>query len=622
MKAFVPIALGIVVVLFISGCISGLDAESLAKASPIVQDFLEDHPNAEILATYFTENQSEMMLAEIREECANPLLEAVESYRVRFTDKDTGFNAVVWIDWEERRVICAFKKGEGSDVIENCTSHAEAKCYGQHVYWFDSCGYKEEKKEYCEYGCENETCKPAEGCKSHAEYKCYGEHVYWFDSCGHKQEKKEYCQYGCELGFCKNKTIEECYDSDGGKDYHVKGYVVYDEDKKWDTCENDKIINEVYCCDGLEASVICTTTYECPYKCENGVCINQTINCTDHSYYKCYDGDVYWHDSCDNREDRKEDCLYGCENGVCMNQTINCTSHHEYRCYDQHVYWYDSCDTREGMKEQCEHGCESGACVIPALEQLTSGFEHYTPRWSPDGDKLSFHTSGCQEAWIMNSDGSNQIQLTDTYCCVPGDWSPDGTIVYTNGTTVADVYIYTMNSDGSNNTMVSDPGSGGLSDFSPDGTSIAFEIYTGNNRDIWVMNSDGSNLTRLTTHTASDWYPVYSPNGSKILFGSDRSGNGDIWIMEADGNNQKQLTSTPWYELTCGWSPDGDKIVYASDETGNYDIWVINVNGTGKTQLTTNSARDVHPVWSPDGTKIAFQSDRSGNNQIWVMTIV
>ena len=46
-------------------------------------------------------------------------------------------------------------------------------------------------------------------------------------------------------------------------------------------------------------------------------CQNQTCqqNCVSHSYYECYNGDIWWYDSCGSIEDMKEACAYGCTNG-------------------------------------------------------------------------------------------------------------------------------------------------------------------------------------------------------------------------------------------------------------------------------------------------------------------
>jgi hypothetical protein len=216
-------------VILVSGCI-GLDPEALAKSNSMIQQFLSDHPNAEIKVTHFTADQAKNIMDQIRKDCDNPYLDEKEFYRVNIKDPDTDFYAIVWIDWGTKTIECVFKIGtEGKTVekpkpkLENCTEHAYFKCYNGHIYWFSSCGTVQEKKEYCNNGCSGERCLGE--CKSSAESRCYGDNVYLFDSCGNKQEKKEYCQFGCENGFCKTrppdlKTCEEV----GGYCIRPSGY--------------------------------------------------------------------------------------------------------------------------------------------------------------------------------------------------------------------------------------------------------------------------------------------------------------------------------------------------------------------------------------------------------------
>jgi len=50
-------------------------------------------------------------------------------------------------------------------------------------------------------------------------------------------------------------------------------------------------------------------------------------SCTPHAYYGCDSGHVYWYDSCDGREEKKEDCgAAGCcqDDGACMMETFPC----------------------------------------------------------------------------------------------------------------------------------------------------------------------------------------------------------------------------------------------------------------------------------------------------------
>lgn len=42
--------------------------------------------------------------------------------------------------------------------VENCSSHSYQQCSGNYLYWYDSCGNREEGQ-YCENGCYNNQCK-------------------------------------------------------------------------------------------------------------------------------------------------------------------------------------------------------------------------------------------------------------------------------------------------------------------------------------------------------------------------------------------------------------------------------------------------------------------------------
>ena len=110
-----------------------------------------------------------------------------------------------------------------------------------------------------------------------------------------------------------------------------------------------------------------------------------------------------------------------------------------------------------------------------------------SPKWSPDGNNIAFvsNRDGQSQIFVMNSDGTNEIPLTvnDAQNYQPS-WSPDGTkIVFLSNRddpnrAIDDYFpaeIYIMNSDGSNQIRLTN------NDFhdyepslSPDGTEIVF----------------------------------------------------------------------------------------------------------------------------------------------------
>ena len=119
---------------------------------------------------------------------------------------------------------------------------------------------------------------------------------------------------------------------------------------------------------------------------------------TEHDSYTCYNNDIYWYDSNNQRSDKKEDCgSLGCVTGgeACRSEpeckTKNqacipglgqcCTGltcygiclgegeyieHDSKKCYNNDVYWYDSLGKRNDKYKECGSlGCESGQCKEP-----------------------------------------------------------------------------------------------------------------------------------------------------------------------------------------------------------------------------------------------------------------
>lgn len=68
-------------------------------------------------------------------------------------------------------------------------------------------------------------------------------------------------------------TIKTCTDSDGGKNYYVKGTATASGQSLSDHCNSDGTLTEKYCSNNQ----IVWETYACPYGCSDGRCIDTTI---------------------------------------------------------------------------------------------------------------------------------------------------------------------------------------------------------------------------------------------------------------------------------------------------------------------------------------------------------
>lgn len=197
---------------------------------------------------------------------------------------------------------------------------------------------------------------------------------------------------------------------------------------------------------------------------------------------------------------------------------------------------------------------------------------------APTTPKILFSSGrdGNSEVYIMNPDGSEQVNLTRHPALdQEAAWSPTGEQIL----------------------FVSNRG-----DFRPRGT-----------RDLYLMDSDGSNVRRVFKRKIEAWRtsPAWSPDGKQIAYNQwDFSGGGTsgMYILTL-GEQDAEFIET---FSAPTWSPDGTEIACGEASPGITWIILYNVRTRKHERLLPKKAlpwqRD--PSWSATGNKIAFV----GNN--------
>ena len=88
-----------------------------------------------------------------------------------------------------------------------------------------------------------------------------------------------------------------------------------------------------------------------------------TEYCVSHYSRKCYSGDVYWYDSCNHREEKKEDCgSKTCSNGVCVTSPVTTTTTIYYPTTSTTIY-YPTTTTTQADTCGLNEILVSGSCV-------------------------------------------------------------------------------------------------------------------------------------------------------------------------------------------------------------------------------------------------------------------
>jgi Tol biopolymer transport system component len=257
--------------------------------------------------------------------------------------------------------------------------------------------------------------------------------------------------------------------------------------------------------------------------------------------------------------------------------------------------------------------------------------EGISPRWSPDGSQIAFWantSSGLNEIFAMNSDGSNIRNLTNSpsrYETRPV-WAPDGSLIaFDDEVLGGNRGIGIMKSDGVDRHFVSTNSSYNNVAWFPNGGSLLFQKAAGLRLEIHRVNADGTGDTSMTFDTTKTFANgKISPNG--VYFSYSR---GAISALTYTSMVIRDLTNGKEDEFPGAitgsfWSPQSDWLYCTETLVNGHTIVRISPTSKVKQDLSRKPAAvaydDVVSSLSSDGRWLAFMSDRSGSDLIYMMS--
>ena len=247
--------------------------------------------------------------------------------------------------------------------------------------------------------------------------------------------------------------------------------------------------------------------------------------------------------------------------------------------------------------------------------------------WSPNGAKLAFTSNrldGNYDIWAMDGSGEGAAPLVTTGAWDEyARWSPNGqrlafaSTAQTEGVPNSEIFV--RQASGELQRLTFDRAENQWPDWSPDGRIVYNQGTKGTSDwDIWIINAGGQSPHLWLADPALDIHPTWSPDGQwiafvRVVFDSNGNGSldeedaGDVWVGAADGSGVRQLTAGLWAG-TPSWSPDGRWIAFAHSWDSNGDtrmdgrdaanISAVPLEGGEPVTLVSSPHRDADPSWT------------------------
>lgn len=211
--------------------------------------------------------------------------------------------------------------------------------------------------------------------------------------------------------------------------------------------------------------------------------------------------------------------------------------------------------------------------------------------WTTD-NKIVYSTinNGNADIWIMNSDGTEQKQLTsDTNADSSPKISADGKSIYFLSNRSGLMSVWRMNTDGTNPQKITDNQDVFSLELAPDGKEIFYtaraeNIYV---QKLWKISADGKDAKQLTEKVV--FMPKIAPDGKMIAcyFPDAENASLKLTLLSAENGEVLRQIETPSSESFAlfDWKSDSQNLFLAVNQNDAATLWLQPIDGKTPTKL-------------------------------------
>lgn len=239
------------------------------------------------------------------------------------------------------------------------------------------------------------------------------------------------------------------------------------------------------------------------------------------------------------------------------------------------------------------------------------------PAFSSDGGRIAFVSdrSGTDEIWVVNSDGSNERRLSELKgpVIVPGEWSPDDTMVSFHASVGPNMDIYHINTATGSTKKLTNGGKQFVRSWSQDGKWIYYAKIEGEDTQLWKVSIEsGESILVVESANAG----VESQDGRSLYF--VKFNEGGVWKMDlATGSTELILDDSHFRGVARADLEPSRKGFYIIDRERKpepfYEYFDLATGTTARLMTNSGSAGFANAI-SPDGsTWLNSKTDYAAN---------